>query len=152
MPLPRPKKLRFLIASGPTQEPLDPVRFISNYSTGIMGKYLVESAKKRGHSVEWVKCPDKAKTALDLQKKLSSLLHRNDVLIMAAAVADVRPASPSSSKIKKENLKSVSFVKNPDILAGLSKKKEKRTGVHRLWDRIAGHFEKRRQKNETKRP
>ena len=94
--------LRAVVTAGPTREPLDPVRFISNYSTGVMGKYLVEAAKKRGHAVEWIKCPEKAKTALDLQKKLNSLLHKNDVLIMAAAVSDVRPASLSSDKIKKD--------------------------------------------------
>ncbi len=119
------KKLRFLIASGPTQEPLDLVRFISNRSTGVMGKYLVEAAKKRGHAVKWVRCPEEARTARDLQKKLKGLLHQNDVLIMAAAVADVRPVSVSAAKIKKEKLKSVSFVKNPDILAGLARQKKK---------------------------
>jgi len=119
------KKLHFLIASGPTREPLDPVRFISNYSTGVMGKYLAQAAKKRGHAVQWVQCPQDAQTALELHKKLGALLRTSDVLIMAAAVCDVRPAELRASKIKKDDLKNISFVKNPDILAELSKKKKK---------------------------
>jgi phosphopantothenoylcysteine decarboxylase/phosphopantothenate--cysteine ligase len=116
---------RFLIASGPTQEPLDPVRFLSNYSTGTMGKRLAEAARRRGHRVTWVQCPREARTALDLRKKLSALLPRNDVLIMAAAVCDARPARVSAVKIKKRALSTIRLVKNPDILASLAKKKKK---------------------------
>jgi phosphopantothenoylcysteine decarboxylase/phosphopantothenate--cysteine ligase len=115
--------MRFLIASGPTQEPLDPVRYLSNYSTGTMGKYLAEAAKKRGHVVRWVRCPDDAGTALDLQKKLNVYFPKSDVLVMAAAVCDVRPAAAASAKIHKEGLRSLKLVKNPDILAGLSRRK-----------------------------
>jgi phosphopantothenoylcysteine decarboxylase/phosphopantothenate--cysteine ligase len=119
-------KLRFLVASGPTQEPIDPVRFVSNYSTGVMGKNVVEQARRRGHRVEWVECPSRARTALDLQRVLRPLAQKTDVLVMAAAVADVRPAGVSGAKIKKEKLRSVRFVKNPDVLAGLAKRKKKR--------------------------
>jgi phosphopantothenoylcysteine decarboxylase/phosphopantothenate--cysteine ligase len=117
--------MKFLIVSGPTQEPLDPVRFLSNYSTGAMGKHLVTAAKKRGHRVTWVRCPQDAQTALALGKKLKKLAPRHDVVIMAAAVCDVRPAFFSSSKIKKEGFEQIHLVKNPDILATLSKKKKK---------------------------
>jgi phosphopantothenoylcysteine decarboxylase/phosphopantothenate--cysteine ligase len=116
---------RFLIASGPTQEPLDPVRFLSNYSTGTMGKRLVEAARRRGHRVTWVECPRQAQTARELQRKLSALLPKNDVLIMAAAVCDARPARVSAVKIKKGALSAIRLVKNPDILASLAKKKKK---------------------------
>ncbi len=116
-------KARFLIASGPTREPLDPVRFLSNYSTGVMGKYLAQEAKARGHKVSWVQCPSDAETAIDLLNKLKTLLPQHDALIMAAAVADVRPASRSAKKLKKGNLTSIRLVKNPDILATLSRKK-----------------------------
>lgn len=122
---PSKKRLRFLIASGPTQEPLDPVRFISNNSTGVMGKHLYQAARARGHAVTWVECPKKARTALELQKKLSSLIGKNDVLVMAAAVCDVRPKAFSGTKIKKERLRAIPLVKNPDILASLKKKKKK---------------------------
>ncbi len=119
-------KLRFLIVSGPTQEPIDPVRFLSNYSTGVMGKKLVSAAKERGHRVEWVECPTRARTAIELDWLLARLMPENDVLIMAAAVADVRPLHMSGSKIKKDKLKVIRLVKNPDILQNLSKKKKRR--------------------------
>ena len=93
------KKIRFLIASGPTREPLDPVRYLSNYSTGTMGKYLAESAKKAGHKVTWVECPNKIETADELEIELKKLLPKNDVLIMAAAVCDVKPKKFSLLKI-----------------------------------------------------
>ena len=119
-------KSRFLIVSGPTREPLDPVRFLSNYSTGVMGRYLNEAAKARGHKVSWVQCPGDAETAIDLLKKLKALLSQHDVLVMAAAVADVRPASKSAKKLKKGVLKNIRLVKNPDILAILAKQKTRK--------------------------
>ena len=115
------KKLRILIASGPTQEPIDPVRFLTNYSTGTMGRHLSSEAVKRGHAVTRVECPKDAQTALQLEKKLATLLPKNDVLIMAAAVCDVRPRSFSNTKIKKDRLSAIPLVKNPDILANLAK-------------------------------
>lgn len=117
--------MRFLIASGPTREPLDPVRFISNYSTGTMGKYLADEAKKAGHQVTWVECPKNVETAMELERELKKLLPKNDVLIMAAAVCDVRPLRFSGKKIKKDKLSAIRVTKNPDILAGLSKMKRK---------------------------
>jgi len=118
------KKFRFLIASGPTQEPIDPVRFISNYSTGTMGKYLTWAAKKRGHKVTWVCSPEEARTATDLLKKLRGLIKNYDALVMASAVCDVRPSRVSASKIRKDKLHAVSLKKNPDILAALAKRKK----------------------------
>lgn len=118
------KKLKFLIVYGPTQEPIDPVRFISNCSTGTMGKYLVACAKKHGHKVQSVECPRQARTALELQKLLQKMVRRCDVLIMAAAVCDVRPQIFSRIKCKKEALSSISLIKNPDILRSLGKNKK----------------------------
>ncbi len=117
--------MRFLIVWGPTREPIDPVRYISNYSTGTMGKYLVQAAKSRGHKVDWVECPNTAETALDLLKELKRRLPKNDVLIMAAAVCDARPAAVSANKIKKSKLLTLRLVKNPDILENLAKIKKK---------------------------
>ena len=113
------------MTSGPTREPLDPVRYISNYSTGTMGKCLALAAKEKGHKVTWVECPKKAETALELQRLLQKFLPKHDVLIMAAAVCDVRPVRFSNLKIKKDRLASIPVKKNPDILAGLSKIKRK---------------------------
>ena len=90
-----------------------------------MGKCLNDAAIKRGHRVTWIQSPKDARTALELQKKLEGLLPKNDALIMAAAVADVRPANFSRDKIKKDRLRNIRLVKNPDILAVLSKKKKK---------------------------
>ena len=90
-----------------------------------MGKYLSETARKRGHRVTWVQCPQDAQTARALQVKLGRLLPGQDAFLMAAAVADVRPAGFSKHKIKKNDLKNIRLVKNPDILAALSKKKKK---------------------------
>ena len=118
-------KIRFLIASGPTREPLDPVRYLSNYSTGTMGRYLAGEAKKRHHTVDWVECPRDAETAIELQSQLQKRLPKSDVLIMVAAVCDVRPHRVSGIKIKKETLSNIQLTKNPDILMGLSRIKRK---------------------------
>ncbi len=117
--------MRFLIVSGPTREPIDPVRYLSNYSTGTMGRYLVEAAKARRHQVDWVECPQTVETARDLLRELKRRLPKNDVLIMAAAVCDARPVAVSSQKIKKEKLSTLRLIKNPDILQELSKSKKK---------------------------
>lgn len=90
-----------------------------------MGKCLNEAAKKRGHRVTWVQCPQDAQTARDLEVKLRGLLPKQDAFLMAAAVADARPAGFSQHKIKKNDLKSIRLVRNPDVLAALSKKKKK---------------------------
>ncbi len=117
--------LRFLIASGPTEEPLDAVRYLTNRSTGVMGRHLAAAAKAKGHRVTWVRCPGMARTARDLEKVLTKELPKHDVLVMTAAVCDVRPAAVSGGKIKKDALKTLKLVKNPDILAGLAKRKKK---------------------------
>ncbi len=117
------RRIRFLIASGPTREPIDPVRFISNYSTGTMGGHLERTARRRGHTVTWVRSPEDAETARELLVKLKTLLPRHDVLVMATAVCDVRPRIVSTTKVKKEKLASLRFIRNPDILATLAKAK-----------------------------
>lgn len=118
-------RLRYLIVYGPTQEPLDPVRYLTNRSTGTMGRLLADAAEKRGHRVTRVECPAHARTARELLAKLRKLIAHQDVLIMAAAVCDVRPAVYTAAKIKKTALRTVRFVKNPDILQELSRKKSK---------------------------
>ncbi len=89
-----------------------------------MGKCLVKAAKKRGHRVTWVDCPSQVESARELQKKLTQQLPKHDALIMAAAVCDTRPRQVSTVKIKKEVLKAIRLVKNPDILKSLAKKKK----------------------------
>lgn len=124
-----------LITAGPTQEPLDPVRFISNRSSGKMGYELSEEALSRGAEVILVsgptQCipPSKAElkqveTAGEMAKEVQKNFPRADVVIMAAAVSDFRFTEVSSQKIKKSKLaKKVELVQTPDILKNLGQKK-----------------------------
>lgn len=120
------RKIRFLIVYGPTEEPLDPVRYLTNRSTGTMGRALVAAAKKKRHAVDFVECPTDARTARDLLGVLKTRVKKADVLIMAAAVCDKRPATYSGQKIKKGKLGTIRLVENPDILATLAKAKNKK--------------------------
>lgn len=113
------------MASGPTQEPIDPVRFISNRSSGVMGRHLAKAVRDKGHRLTWIECPKTVRTALELQKRLKKELPKNDVLIMAAAVADFRPAHAGASKAKKESFGTLRLKRNPDILKSLKSRKKK---------------------------
>lgn len=129
--------LNFLITAGPTQEPIDPVRYISNYSSGKMGYALARAARKKGHRVFLISGP----TALSKPKGVKTIdvvtagemylaVMRNyrkaDVIIKVAAVADYRPQNAAKEKIKKtkKNL-NLKLVRTPDILKELGKKKRK---------------------------
>jgi phosphopantothenoylcysteine decarboxylase/phosphopantothenate--cysteine ligase len=123
--------VRFLITAGPTREAIDPVRYISNRSSGKMGYAIAEAAIEAGHDVTLVSGP----TNLPLPRgaQLISILtsdemydavHRHlldcDVLVMCAAVADYKPSKPSAQKIKKRNETfSLQLVPTRDILASL---------------------------------
>jgi phosphopantothenoylcysteine decarboxylase/phosphopantothenate--cysteine ligase len=125
-----------LITAGPTQEPLDPVRFISNRSSGKMGYELAEEALNRGAKVILISGPTQlmppskaelkqVETAGDMAKEVQKSFPRADVVIMAAAVSDFRFAEISSQKIKKGELgKRVELVQTPDILRNLGQKKK----------------------------
>ena len=122
------KGLRVLVTAGPTQEPMDPVRVLTNHSSGKMGYALAQAALTRGAQVTLVHGPvalaplTRSKmvpiiTALQMRSEVLKALPRTDLLIMAAAVADYRPARESRTKIKKTNSNlTLSLVKNPDIL------------------------------------
>ncbi|MFH1856484.1 MAG: phosphopantothenoylcysteine decarboxylase [Candidatus Omnitrophota bacterium] len=134
-------KLRIVVSSGPTREPIDPVRFISNYSTGVLGYKIAEIAQKKGHKVVLVSGPVdlkkpqgikliKVETAREMKKVLLSSLKNSDCLIMNAAVCDYRPLKFSRQKLKKENKGlHIELVENPDILKALSSKKANRLMV-----------------------
>lgn len=132
------KGLKFLITAGPTQEPIDPVRYISNHSSGKMGYAIAEKACKRGAEVRLVSGPVnlkaldrvevvKVKTADDMYNEVMKSYKEFDVLIMVAAVADYKCADIAQKKIKKkdENL-TLNLVKNPDIAKELGKVKGNR--------------------------
>ncbi|TJY70376.1 bifunctional phosphopantothenoylcysteine decarboxylase/phosphopantothenate synthase [Arthrobacter sp. CAU 1506] len=121
---------RVLITVGGTREPLDPVRFLGNRSSGKQGVALARAAAAAGAEVELIAAhlevaiPDGIKsstveTALDLREATLEAAARSDVVIMAAAVADFRPSEVTDSKIKKRDDAEdpvITLVRNPDIL------------------------------------
>lgn len=125
---------RIVITYGGTHEPIDPVRFIGNGSSGAMGNALAQAAMDAGAEVTLIAGPTVATlpagatpirvtTALEMQAAVEKAISNADALIMAAAVADFRPAHPSGHKLKKnpdENTQQLELVKNPDIIAGIS--------------------------------
>lgn len=124
-----------LITAGPTVEPIDSVRYISNYSSGKMGYAIAEAAAAQGARVVLVSGPVAlaaptgvevvpVKTARDMLAACEREFSRADAAIFAAAVADLRPANPADRKLKKgrddEALANVPLTENPDILATLA--------------------------------
>ena len=125
----------FLITAGPTREYLDPVRFISNASSGRMGYVLAEAARRIGAEVTLISGPTNitppegvktifVESALEMAKEVVRHFPSSDVVIASAAVSDYRPEKRVKQKIK-SNLqkKSINLIKNPDILAQLGEKK-----------------------------
>jgi phosphopantothenoylcysteine decarboxylase/phosphopantothenate--cysteine ligase len=121
--------VRILVSAGPTREPIDPVRFISNRSTGRMGYALAQSAAARGAVVTLVTGPveldrpgnatvHEVTTAKEMNRAVQDALPDTDWLIMAAAVADFAPARSQKKKIKKAGREemNIELVRNPDIL------------------------------------
>jgi phosphopantothenoylcysteine decarboxylase/phosphopantothenate--cysteine ligase len=120
---------RLLVTAGGTQEPIDPVRFIGNHSSGKMGYAIAEAARDRGADVVLVTTPTAlrlpagllvvpVRTAQDMLEVLTSEYASLDVLIMAAAVADFRAATQADEKLKRgEHPIDISVIPNPDLLA-----------------------------------
>jgi phosphopantothenoylcysteine decarboxylase/phosphopantothenate--cysteine ligase len=120
-----------LVTAGPTREPLDPVRFLSNPSSGRMGFALAEAARDRGADVTLIAGPTEVPapagvrvrrigTAQELQQAVDESLNGARVVIMAAAVADQRPAEKATQKVKKKDgPETLQLVRTPDILAAL---------------------------------
>ncbi|MDD5476352.1 MAG: bifunctional phosphopantothenoylcysteine decarboxylase/phosphopantothenate--cysteine ligase CoaBC [Syntrophales bacterium] len=132
---------RVLVTAGPTQEPLDPVRYITNHSSGKMGYALALKAKRRGAEVTLVSGPVsipeptgvrlvKVTTAVDMKEAVMECLEESQVVIKAAAVADYRPGRLSKSKIKKTAKPlTLSLERNPDIIAEVGIRKGNRIVV-----------------------
>jgi phosphopantothenoylcysteine decarboxylase/phosphopantothenate--cysteine ligase len=133
--------LRFLITAGPTREPLDPVRFISNPSSGRMGFALAEAAAAAGHSVCLIAGPTciappsahevvRVTTAEQMRQAVMARLANADVLVMAAAVSDYRPKTFSAKKIKKgRSPLTLALEPTPDILIEAATTKGRRMHV-----------------------
>ncbi len=127
------KGQKVVITSGGTIEDIDPVRYISNYSSGKMGFALASCAKSMGAEVVLITTKDfeapfkivKVKSARDMQTALDNEFETSDIIIMAAAVADYRVKEVSAQKMKKgeSDELTLELVKNPDILRGLCEKK-----------------------------
>ena len=124
---------KIVITSGGTIEDIDPVRYISNYSSGKMGLALADTAKNLGAEVTLITTKDverkynvvKVKSAFDMKEAVEKEFEDSDCIIMAAAVADYRVKEVASQKMKKTDADEISLtlVKNPDILKGLCEKK-----------------------------
>lgn len=137
-----PKKdlegLRFLVTAGPTREVIDPVRFLSNHSTGKMGYEIAKAIVKRGGQVSLISGPSSLKkpegvefipveTAEEMFEAVKKTYPKCDVLIKSAAVSDYRPKMQNSQKMKKEAKEEeiqLTLVRNPDILWEMGKMKE----------------------------
>jgi phosphopantothenoylcysteine decarboxylase/phosphopantothenate--cysteine ligase len=117
-----------VVSAGGTQEPIDPVRVITNRSSGKMGYAIAEAARDRGAKVVLVAAPTaladpvgvdlvRTSTALEMKDAVSRAVAGSDALIMAAAVADYRPVATASQKMKKgAETWSIELGRNPDIL------------------------------------
>ncbi|BCX48722.1 hypothetical protein HAHE_26300 [Haloferula helveola] len=132
--------MKVLITAGPTREPLDPVRYLSNRSSGKMGYALAAAFAEAGHHVLLVSGPTDldvppgidfvpVETALEMFEAVGRHLFRMDAAVFAAAVADYRPASAPDQKIKKSGESmTIELIRNPDIL-GSARSKMNFTGT-----------------------
>lgn len=128
---------KVLISAGPTVEPIDPVRYVSNHSSGKMGFAIARSAENRGAEVTLVSGPVSLDTPVGIQrfdvqtcdqmaKEMIAHLEQADIIIKVAAVADYRPVDPKDKKIKKkdnDSSLSIPMTENPDILRMIGQKK-----------------------------
>lgn len=135
------KGYRILVTAGPTRESIDPVRYISNHSSGKMGYAVAEAAEKRGGAVTLVSGPVyqaiplgvnvvPVESAREMERAVLEQLPDVDVVIKVAAVADYRPEVAHDRKIKKQDQKidglCLGMVENPDILKAVGEAKEGR--------------------------
>ncbi|WP_312983260.1 bifunctional phosphopantothenoylcysteine decarboxylase/phosphopantothenate--cysteine ligase CoaBC [Atlantibacter sp.] len=133
--------LNIMITAGPTREPLDPVRYITNHSSGKMGFAIAAAAAARGAHVTLVSGPVSlptpagveridVTTALEMEAAVQARAQQQQIFIGCAAVADYRAAAVADEKIKKQGDELViKMVKNPDIVAGVAALKNQRPYV-----------------------
>ena len=129
---------RLLVTAGGTQEPIDPVRFIGNRSSGLMGHLIADEAARRGAKVTLVTGPTvlrppvgvevvRVKTAQEMEDAVFATAADSDAIIKAAAVADFQPRAHADRKLKKaEGPPDIELVPTPDILADLGARPEAR--------------------------
>lgn len=126
------QNIELLITAGPTRERIDPVRFLSNHSSGKMGYALAEAAQAAGANVTLISGPVTLATPLgvsridvstaeEMQSAVMSRIKRDSIFISVAAVADYKVAQQSAEKIKKTEADlTLTLIRNPDILAGVA--------------------------------
>lgn len=131
------KGKKLLVTAGPTIEELDPVRYISNYSSGKMGYNIAKVAKRLGADVTLISGPVSiskpygiqtifVKSADDMYKEVMKYIKSYDIIIMSAAVADYKPLVRADKKIKKSSQElTIELIPNKDILSEISKKRKK---------------------------
>ncbi|MEP7003989.1 MAG: bifunctional phosphopantothenoylcysteine decarboxylase/phosphopantothenate--cysteine ligase CoaBC [Chloroflexota bacterium] len=134
---------RIVVSAGPTLEPIDPVRAVTNRSSGKMGYAIATAAQRAGADVTLVTGPTalrppagvtvvRIETAAELREAVLAALPGAHAVVMAAAVADYRPAKPAKHKLKKRDQGdelSISFVRNPDVLQAVVEQRDRRTLV-----------------------
>ena len=131
---------RVLVTAGGTREAIDPVRFIGNRSSGKQGYAIAHAALDRGAEVTIlsanVNLPDpvgalvvRVESTKDLEIELERYFSSADLLVMAAAVADARPAQVGTEKLKKDSYREISLVENPDLVAQISQQKQRQVIV-----------------------
>ncbi len=141
-----PNRLHLVVTSGPTREFIDPIRFLSNPSTGRMGYYIARAGANKGYRVTYISGPVNVqyRTVKGVKKNISVVstqdmldavldnLKENTILIMAAAPADYRPVIRYDQKIKKKDVPAIELIPNPDILKTSHEKiqSEKLKGVY----------------------
>ena len=127
------RRLRVLISAGPTREPIDPIRFLSNYSTGYMGVLLTAEALSRGHHVTVVSGPStepfppgthrvSVETSKEMEHALRQHARSADIVIMAAAVADFRPTRLVHTKLHRRGRWTLQLRATPDIIGRLPRR------------------------------
>lgn len=149
---------RVLVSAGPTQEPIDPVRFISNRSSGKMGYAIAQAARERGAEVLLVSGPTAlpvpsgvrcmhVETAEEMAKALTTNFRWSTIVVMAAAVADFRADKPAHQKIKKQAgaWKTLTLTPTEDILRTLSRQRTRQilVGFAAETDAVLGHARKK---------
>ncbi|MBR1391109.1 MAG: bifunctional phosphopantothenoylcysteine decarboxylase/phosphopantothenate--cysteine ligase CoaBC [Lachnospiraceae bacterium] len=127
---------RVMITAGPTREPIDPVRYITNYSTGKMGYALAKQAARRGAQVTLITGPVtlqrplfadviEVETAEQMYQAVQRTFEEQDIVVMSAAVADYRPAHVAEEKVKKtEGDACIALERTTDILASMAERKK----------------------------
>jgi len=132
--------LNFLVSAGRTVEPIDPVRYISNWSSGRMGYTIARLARRMGACVNLISGIADiepplgvntvfVKTVEDMRREVLKFVEASQVVIMSAAISDFRPRYPGSNKFKKGELNSIELEPTPDILRELGRMRKKRVLV-----------------------